>query len=371
MWGGSRWCQSTGCGNARSEELSLNTLSECGKPTKHTFHLCSDCISLARQLQAHNGPRATYESRVGYATKRVQAEASIQGKDAPVVFVRSFKRPDCLHYKWTVRHLLDMKIDFWLLLAQGDPTFPQYIVLAIKLGILSRVLVAIKGASEVVTFAETTVKVGQHICICDDNIKGFYIAQGTQKRPKRQVPLKATWMRAFFKHAWQMMLKNGVACWGVGMSCNPLCNPSAMMWQDTHFAQSVERGLLAPDFGSFMLYGACFGLRKIRTSFPCKLGGLTDDIERSIRYAMHSGSRRTMTFPSIRVAKKVTKGGLRRANTPVSVIDSALDKCLDLLRTASPEVQKHVLSRCKRAKSFERVKEAAERFCKRRKITWV
>ena len=58
------------------------------------------------------------------------------------MFVRSYLRSAALRYKWTVRRLIEFNVHFWLLLAQGDIHFEAYVALAIKLGILTQILVA-------------------------------------------------------------------------------------------------------------------------------------------------------------------------------------------------------------------------------------
>ena len=235
---------------------------------------------------------------------------------------------------------------------------------AIRLGILNCVLIGIIGASEVVTFAEKCLNAGQHMVIFDDNIKGMYIGRGSGDKKKRQVALKSSWLRVFFAHAYKMLVKHKLRIWGVAVSPNPLSNRDAMCWQDTHFSQSVKRGLLSPDFSKFMIYGAGFGILKGGGSFACSYGNLTDDFERSIRYVKKY--RKSLTFPIIHLRKQVAAGGGDRQAVAAQSVREGLRMSLDLLKDSPMAIQKYVLDRCLKAKNFKYVAEVFEKERSRR-----
>ena len=145
--------------------------------------------------------------------------------------------------------------------------------------------------------------------------------------------------------------------------CDISRSSSAMCWQDTHFSQSVKRGLLSPDFSKFMIYGAGFGILKGGGSFACSYGNLTDDFERSIRYVKKY--RKSLTFPIIHLRKQVAAGGGDRQAVAAQSVREGLRMSLDLLKDSLKNGRHHhphevmLLSRLSRRP----IHRACQRWC--------
>ena len=134
--GGSRWCHNLGCGHV-------------GEHDRLGFNLCERCCVRYDALQSlREGSDA---GRDKFAAKVIGASDWSNASTKPYIFVRTYYRPRLRTADFLVRSLGSV---FFILLAQEEPRWENYMLKIISLGWLLNVLVGPRGSSKIVTFAE-------------------------------------------------------------------------------------------------------------------------------------------------------------------------------------------------------------------------
>mmetsp|Transcript_21900 Transcript_21900/g.49976 ORF Transcript_21900/g.49976 Transcript_21900/m.49976 type:complete len:518 (+) Transcript_21900:48-1601(+) len=160
-----------------------------------------------------------------------------------------------------------------------------------------QVVVGVKGADKQVRFIEECFHLGQHVIVCDDNIKWIQ-AVGQERFSWR--PLNPGELMQLFTLAAGSMEEEGASLWGTNPSHNTswLCEKP---WHGTSAAEAEVKTRLG------LIYGAFFGfICRHEPELYTQYGQIKDDVERTLRYWHRD--RVVLRYPTYALCKSAPPG---------------------------------------------------------------